>query len=145
MYQMDKWVCQAIRLTALWPTPQDTSGLSTWKEVIGSEPETREEQSRLGMIREIGPIWEDMTPCVAEHRSSPGRVDWSISPTVYPDVQLTAFPNLGPIRSVADRFAQLVFEPAARRYAAPRFAIGLVALHHHASKEASYAELTQLL
>jgi hypothetical protein len=123
--------------------PTDVSAALTWKNVGGSEPEHRETQPRVGTVREVGPIWGG--GAALEFRASPGRADWLISPAIPADIQTATYPNLGEIGEAVGKFRELVFAVAANAYDAPRYAVGLVALHLNPSKEASYNELSGLL
>jgi len=137
------WLCESIRVSALWRAPEDVSSLLDWKTVIGSEPEQRETQPRFGTVREVGPVWGGVA--ALEFRSSPGRADWVLTPVIPPDIQLPGIPNLGDVADTTQKFRNLIFEHFARAYAAPRFAFGLVALHQQPTKKASYLELAELL
>jgi hypothetical protein len=117
--------------------------LLTWNAVIGSDPEQRETQPRIGTVREVGPIWGGLA--ALEFRASPGRADWVVAPVIPPDIQLTGLPTLGEIEETVQKFGKLIFDAVAQSYSAPRFAFGVVALHSQPSKEASYVELTDLL
>jgi len=137
------WLCESIRVTALWATPDDVSELLTWKSVIGADPEQRETQPRIGTVREVGPIWGGVASL--EFRASPGRADWVVAPAIPPDIQLAGLPSLGEVEDIIQRFAALIIDAIARSYSAPRFAFGLVALHPQPNRDASYGELIDLL
>jgi len=137
------WLCESVRLTALWGTPDDVSKLLTWNAIIGSDPEQQETQPRIHTVREVGAIWDGSASL--EFRASPGRADWIVAPVIPADIQLATWPNLGRVEEIAERFSEFIFGAVARVYSAPRFAFGLIALHPQPSREASYAELTNLL
>ena len=136
------WLCEYLRFSALWTEPSDAAARLKWDAVVGRPPEQREEQPRIGTIREVGPVGDGLAGL--ELRLSPGRADWLLSPALPPDVQLTTLPNLGGIEDVLEGFRGLVFARAAAAYEAPRFALGAVVLHP-ADRDASYAELAQLV
>jgi hypothetical protein len=137
------WLCESIRVSALWRTTEDVSGLLTWQTVVGSEPEQRETQPRFGTMREVGPVWGGVA--ALELRASPGRADWTLSPIVPLDVHLSAIPNIGSVTDTIPKFRDLIFDQVTGSYPASRFAFGLVALHQQPTVEASYKELAELL
>src|SRR5579862_1400478 len=99
---MSPWVCQSLRLSVLWPTPDESQTKAlTWERVTGLSPEQHESQPRFGTNRDLGSIWEGTT--ILELRTSPGRVDWTASPAIPPDVQLSTFPNLGEMTETVTR------------------------------------------
>lgn len=110
---------------------------------MGRAPDQREEQLRIGAVREAGPVADGLGNL--ELRLSPGRADWLLGPSIPPDVQVTAIPNLGDVESALARFGELVFARAAAAYEAPRFALGVIVMQPAESKEASYAELGKLV
>jgi hypothetical protein len=136
------WLCESIRVSALGRAPELVSELD-WKAVMGSDPEQRETQPRLGTVREIGPVLGGAA--VLEFRASAGRVDWALAPIIPPDIQLPTIPNVGSVTEAIRNFRDLIFEHVTRSYAASRFAFGMAAFHQQPTGGASYEELAALL
>ena len=112
--------------------------------MVGAPPEVREEQPRQGTARTAGPV--NGGRAMLELRTSPGRVDWMLVPNDSDNVTYAAqFPNVGTVIEVTQLIDAMLFEKAAQAYDVPRFAVGIVALHPSDNRDASYAELTELL
>lgn len=135
-----------MRLTALWSAGAAPSAALTWEAIVGTPPEQQESQPRVGVTRDIGTVLEGSAGL--ELRRSPGRVDWLLTPVLQVIVPINAqpstFPSIGEVEDVSTSFSNLLFPRAAQSYDAVRFALGLTAHRHAASKEASYAELESL-
>jgi hypothetical protein len=138
------WLCESIRLTYMWADTRSVSGPLNWEAVVGAPPEQRQDQPRMQMLREFGPIDDGLT--VLEFRVTPGRVDWLVSPiTPVGDSQQSFFQYFKPVPEVLRRFEELLFAKAEAGYDAVRIATGVVAVHPTTSHSASYAELDSLL
>ncbi len=137
------WLCESLRLSALWPTHDPASGTLNWQAIVGSDPEQREVQPRLGTTREVGSIWDGRASL--EYRASPGRVDWAVTPILPAEMVLVEPPNLGEVKTETQKFAELLFGAVASSYNAPRFALGIVAACPQATNADSYTHLAQLL
>lgn len=136
------WQCESVRLSALWASPDDVSGLLNWEAVTGVQPEQRETQPRLATHREVGTVWDG---AILDWRASPGRADWIVAAAIPRDMQLAEIPSLGSIETVIGKFSTLLFDCVATAYRAPRLAFGLVATCPLPTKEASYALLSTML
>jgi hypothetical protein len=137
------WLCESVRLSALWSIAEGAESSVLWESVVGAPPEVRESQPRQGTTRDAGPVGEG---AMLELRTAPGRADWLLLPTMTPAmVQAPAFPNVGSVDDAIRLFVGLLFEKAALGYNVPRLALGVAALHPAPDRGASYAELTRLL
>ena len=142
----DPWLCESLRLTALWRAPSGAESTLSWEALVGAAPETRESQPRQGTTRDAGPIGDGSK--TLELRTAAGRVDWLLLPTVNPTVLLDlsrSIPSLGEVEQAIQIFDALLFEKAANAYAAPRLAIAVTANHRATDRNASYAELEDIL
>lgn len=138
------WLCESLRLSALWSAPDGTESVLTWESVVGAAPEVHESQPRQGTTRDAGPIADGTSGL--ELRTAPGRADWLLLPTVSSSMQHTpTFPNIGGIDEALRLFDDLLFEKAAMSYNVPRFALGLTAMSPAADRKESYAQLIKLL
>jgi hypothetical protein len=140
----EPWLCESLRLSALWHLPTGAESALSWEAVVGLPPETSESQPRQGTNRSTGPVKGDTA--ILELRTAPGRADWLLVPVIGPgSLDQPTFPNIGPVDEVLRFFDGLLFSKAAGAYPAPRFGLGVTGLHMAADRDASYAELTSLL
>lgn len=140
---MENWLCESLRLTALWSDMEDHSALLPWHVVTGVEPEKRVDQKRELKVVETGRIWDGSA--FLEMRSSPGRVDWLLSSAASGEELINQFQALGPVKENVEKFDELLFSAVAENYSALRFAIGLVALSPRKDKAAAYDHLQELI
>lgn len=140
------WLCDSLRLSAIWRSPAGVESTLPWDAVAGAVPETRDSQPRQGTARDAGPIGDGAKSL--ELRTSPGRIDWLLLPTLslpmLTDVS-RSIPNVGEIGEALQFFDALLFEKASVAYATPRLALGVTALHVTADRDASYSELKSIL
>lgn len=139
------WLCESVRLSALWQVPEVLNNALSWESAVGLPPEVREDQPRRGTSRHAGPIGE--AGATLELQMAPGRIDWVMTagPTLGDLSKIRTFSNIGAPQEALHAFDELLFVKAAQAYAAPRFAIGVVAMLPAKDRDASYADLAQLL
>jgi hypothetical protein len=139
------WLCESVRVTALWPMPEPVGSDLTWEAVAGAPPELKEDHPRRGTHRERGPLDEERA--ILELQTAPGRVDWLLTAPL--DAMVTevvsSFPSIGSPKDALSLFEATVFNKAARAYSAPRFALGLVATRPATDLDAAHSELAKLL
>jgi hypothetical protein len=140
----EPWLCESVRLTALWQTPENFASSLQWETVVGAPPEIKEDQPRRGVSRQAGPINEGSA--TLEVQSAPGRVDWVMAPVLTGTaLEVSTFPNIGLPEDALGKFETLLFEKAMHVYGAPRLALGVIAIRPAPDRDASYAELSALL
>ena len=137
------WICESIRLSALWRAVEPYGSALSWEQVAGAPPETKEEQPRRGTSRQVGPVTEGRHSL--EMQTAPGRVDWILTGLPGLVVDSGISPSVGSPPDALDEFERFLFEKAANAYAAPRFALGIVANCPESGQNESYARLTELL
>lgn len=140
------WLCDSLRLSALWRAPTGAESTLSWEAVAGGTPETQDSQPRQGTTRVVGPIGDGARSL--ERRTFPGRVDWLMLPYYTPAMLFDlarSIPSIGQVSEALQLFDALLFEKAADAYEAPRLALALTAIHPATDRDASYAELKTIL
>jgi hypothetical protein len=145
---LDQWLCESVRLSALWPiAPGKSSSPLTFKEFAGTDPDSREEQLKFGMLREVGTVLDGSVNL--EMRQTPGRFDWIMGPVMQvsvPASEATKFFHIGAVPDAIKRFSELPLLRVARDFAQPpRFAYGIVAYSTVNDVDASHRQLATLL
>ena len=140
------WLCDSLRVSAIWRSPIPVESPLSWEAVAGAAPEIHESQPRQGTTKDAGPIGDGAR--TLELRTGPGRIDWLLLPIfnlpMLADLS-RSIPNLGEVGDALRAFDAFLFEQAAAAYAAPRLALGVTALHPAPDRDSSYSELRSIL
>ncbi len=135
------WETEYLRVTAFPRMPERARECGSWNDVVGREPETRQERPHERAVVEAGEFEDGWLTL----QISPTRIDWRYTARVREDVPPLRLPVVGPFRETRDSFIRLMKRWLKTTTPIDRLAFGAVLLMPVADRKTGYHTLSQFL